>query len=66
MITFIFLTFLFFGSKGSPFDKNGNLINWWSDEILKRFNEKSNCFVNQYSSIYDADAKMNVFMRELY
>jgi hypothetical protein len=37
------------------------MVNLWSDEELQRFNDKANCFINQYGSIYDAGAKENVF-----
>jgi putative endopeptidase len=37
-----------FDDKGSKFDAQGNLVNWWSDAIRNRFNEKTDCIVKQY------------------
>jgi putative endopeptidase len=37
-----------YDDKGSKFDHNGQLNNWWSDEDRKKFMEKANYFVNEY------------------
>ncbi|RDD44025.1 Endothelin-converting enzyme 1 [Trichoplax sp. H2] len=39
-----------FDNIGGRYDKDGNLRQWWSDKILKNFNQKSQCLVNQYSN----------------
>jgi hypothetical protein len=44
--------------KGTKFDKNGNLINKWSDESTKRSYEKADCFVNEYNIITDETTKL--------
>lgn len=39
-----------FDDKGSQFDAQGNLVNWWTDDVRKRFTGKTDCVVNQYSN----------------
>ena len=39
-----------YDDKGSKFDHNGQLNNWWSEEDRKKFMEKANYFVNEYGS----------------
>jgi len=43
-----------FDSSGSSFDAQGNLRNWWAEEDRKKFDEKTNCLVNQFNS-YEVD-----------
>ena len=35
--------------KGSKYDLNGQYKNWWTNETLKKFEAKNECFVKQYS-----------------
>ncbi|XP_054153016.1 neprilysin-1-like isoform X2 [Oppia nitens] len=49
-----------FDDEGSQFDPNGNLINWWTQEIRKRFEQKADCFINEYSSIYVPEVDMHL------
>ncbi|KAK4879430.1 hypothetical protein RN001_007576 [Aquatica leii] len=37
-----------FDKTGQKYDKNGNLLKWWSDDSLASFEEKAQCFINQY------------------
>ena len=37
-----------YDDKGSQFDHNGQLNNWWTEEDRKKFMEKANYFVNEY------------------
>ena len=46
--------------SGSQYDGSGNLVNWWSKEVRQKFNEKAECFINQYSSYFDKEAQMHV------
>ncbi|XP_053316372.1 neprilysin [Spea bombifrons] len=39
-----------FDDTGKDRDENGNLINWWTEESLNKFNELSDCFVDQYGN----------------
>lgn len=41
---------------GRKYNKNGDLKNWWSASSNKAFEDKSKCFVDQYSS-YEAYGK---------
>lgn len=45
---------------GSQFDEYGNRRNWWSAEAAKRSKEKSQCFVEQYSSIVEPISGMHL------
>lgn len=49
-----------FDDQGSQYDPKGDLINWWSEKIHKRFEKKAECFIDEYSRIYDPEAKMNL------
>ena len=39
-----------YDDQGSHFDENGNMVNWWSEEDKKRFDEMANKVVALYSS----------------
>ncbi|KAL3192313.1 hypothetical protein MRX96_059132 [Rhipicephalus microplus] len=39
--------------SGKEYDGDGKHVNWWSDYATSKFNEKKNCFVEQYGSIFD-------------
>ncbi|CAG2181324.1 unnamed protein product, partial [Oppiella nova] len=49
-----------FDVRGVKFDSNGNLKNWFTEEAKEKFDEKSNCFVKQYSSEYVPEVDKNV------
>lgn len=38
-----------FDNTGSQYDETGKYNDWWSNETRKAFNEKTTCFVDQYS-----------------
>lgn len=38
-----------FDDQGREFDKDGNLRPWWNEEVIKRFQERAQCMVDQYS-----------------
>lgn len=42
-----------FDDQGSQYDEKGNLNNWWTEEDLKKFKEKTKLIVEQYSQ-YEA------------
>ncbi|GAB1605929.1 neprilysin-1-like [Argonauta hians] len=50
-----------FDDRGRQFDKEGNLRQWWSSDVIKRFTEKANCIESQYSnySVPEANMKIN-------
>ncbi|HEV2912472.1 MAG TPA: M13 family metallopeptidase [Pyrinomonadaceae bacterium] len=39
-----------FDDKGAQFDAEGNLLNWWTPEDLKKFNERTGCVVAQFDA----------------
>ncbi|HVR38351.1 MAG TPA: M13 family metallopeptidase [Thermoanaerobaculia bacterium] len=41
-----------FDDQGSQYDASGRLHNWWTDEDLKRFRERTDCVVNQFESFF--------------
>ncbi|XP_075976734.1 M13 family metallopeptidase neprilysin 5 [Anticarsia gemmatalis] len=41
-----------FDNFGRQFDKNGNMLPWWSNGTIDSFVNMTQCFVDQYSSYY--------------
>ncbi len=41
-----------FDDQGAQYDAQGRLSNWWSDEDLKRFQEKAACVVRQFDGYF--------------
>ncbi|KAG0276183.1 hypothetical protein BGZ95_007864 [Linnemannia exigua] len=39
-----------FDTSGSHFDSIGTLVNWWTNATLIAFNDKAQCFVDQYGN----------------
>jgi len=33
---------------GRQFDKDGNLVEWWSPAVVNNFKEKAQCIIDQY------------------
>lgn len=44
-----------FDDEGRKFDGNGNLKDWWQPEDGKRFEERTKCLVDEYSSFTAVD-----------
>ena len=40
--------FLFF--PGRQYDKDGNLKQWWDDEVITKFKEQAQCIIDQYGN----------------
>lgn len=49
-----------FDDQGRQYDSKGNLINWWSQEILDKFQSKAKCFIDQYGSIVEPKTGLKV------
>jgi predicted metalloendopeptidase len=47
--TKIFKAQLLYLIEGREYDKQGNLHQWWKNDTIKKFEEKKQCFVEQYS-----------------
>ncbi len=45
-----------FDDQGRQYDKDGNLINWWTEEDAKKFDERANVLVNFYDNIVVIDS----------
>ncbi len=41
-----------FDDQGAQYDAQGRLKNWWTDEDLKRFGERTACVVNQFEEYF--------------
>lgn len=39
-----------FDDRGRQHDKDGNLIQWWSDEVISSFEKRTQCLINQYGN----------------
>jgi endothelin-converting enzyme/putative endopeptidase len=44
-----------FDDQGRKYDAQGNLKNWWTDEDLKKFTERTDCLVNEYNGFVAVD-----------
>ncbi|XP_063995297.1 membrane metallo-endopeptidase-like 1 [Diachasmimorpha longicaudata] len=44
-------------SKGRRYDKNGDVVTWWSQSALDKYEERAQCYVNQYNNfiLYESD-----------
>lgn len=45
-----------FDDSGARFDANGNLVDWWTEEDLAKFTERSNGLAEQYDAIEVLDS----------
>ncbi len=49
-----------FDDEGRQFDAHGNLLDWWTEQDSKDFNERAQCLVNEYSGFTAVDnVKLN-------
>ena len=49
-----------FDDQGSQFDARGNLKNWWTDQDRKAFEDRAQCFVDEYAQFTAVDdVKLN-------
>lgn len=48
-----------FDNHGRHFDSKGRLLDWWSSATAEAFEQKSQCFVEQYSRFYILDPHKN-------
>ncbi|XP_065114436.1 phosphate-regulating neutral endopeptidase PHEX isoform X2 [Paramisgurnus dabryanus] len=49
-----------FDNNGRKYDKDGNLDQWWTNSSITRFNEKTQCMIDQYNGYYWMEAGLNV------
>ncbi|CAF1200289.1 unnamed protein product [Rotaria sordida] len=48
-----------FDDTGRQFDKDGNRISWWTNETIEKFNNRKQCFIEQYSNFSVPEINMN-------
>jgi endothelin-converting enzyme/putative endopeptidase len=48
-----------FDDQGRQFDAKGNLADWWTEADGKAFDQRSQCFVNQYGAYKVGDVNLN-------
>ena len=39
-----------FDSQGRHYDKDGNMVNWWSKQAAQEFTKRAQCLIDEYSS----------------
>ncbi|TDG43624.1 hypothetical protein AWZ03_009975 [Drosophila navojoa] len=44
-----------FDDSGRRFDKEGNMVEWWSNQTINEYVNRTECFVEQYSRYYLPD-----------
>uniref|UniRef100_A0A1I8P4T7 Peptidase M13 N-terminal domain-containing protein n=1 Tax=Stomoxys calcitrans TaxID=35570 RepID=A0A1I8P4T7_STOCA len=44
-----------FDDSGRMFDKNGNMVQWWSNETINEYVNRTECFIEQYKNFYLED-----------
>ncbi|XP_029037106.2 endothelin-converting enzyme homolog [Osmia bicornis bicornis] len=44
-----------FDNSGRHYDSDGNVRQWWTNETILRYNEKTDCFVNHYNNYYEVE-----------
>ncbi|XP_015784813.1 neprilysin-4-like [Tetranychus urticae] len=49
-----------FDDEGKQHDKDGNLRNWWSPGSTRRYNERAQCFIDQYDQMKDPETGLNI------
>ncbi|OCT94190.1 phosphate-regulating neutral endopeptidase PHEX [Xenopus laevis] len=49
-----------FDNNGRKYDKEGNLLSWWTSESEERFKNKTQCVVDQYNNYYWKQAGLHV------
>ena len=48
-----------FDDQGRQFDAHGNLADWWTEADAKAFDQRSQCFVNEYGAFKVGDVNLN-------
>ncbi|KAK2148688.1 hypothetical protein LSH36_487g03042 [Paralvinella palmiformis] len=53
-----------FDDRGRMFDKDGNLVQWWSEDVIHKFKQQAQCIVDQYSNYTVEEVGMNLNGRQ--
>lgn len=46
--------------KGRQFDGDGNLVEWWNEETISKFEQKAKCIIEQYGNYTDEQTMLSV------
>lgn len=49
-----------FDDKGRMFDKEGNLVQWWSNTVINSFKKHAQCIIDQYSNYTVPEVNLNL------
>lgn len=52
-----------FDDRGSLYDGNGNLLNWWQNDTRNAYLERVKCIIEQYSNYTDHQTGLKVSFR---
>ena len=56
-----------FSKLGRQRNKNGNTVNWWTDQTLANYLERAQCFIDQYSNYtVPSGSHVSVFLLSYY
>ncbi|XP_051153405.1 endothelin-converting enzyme homolog isoform X2 [Leptopilina boulardi] len=44
-----------FDNSGRQYDGNGNVRQWWTKDTIKKYKERTKCFVEQYNTFYEKE-----------
>jgi len=47
-----------FDNNGRHFDSEGNLRQWWTNETISEYSEKTQCFIDHYNTYYENEASI--------
>jgi endothelin-converting enzyme len=50
---------IIFVANGRYFDGHGNLNNWWEKGFARNFDERAQCFIDQYSQYHVGNGHIN-------
>ncbi len=43
------------------FDKDGNMVSWWTNETIDAFNKRKECIIKQYNDYTVTQINLQVF-----
>ena len=49
-----------FDDSGMQFDKEGNSVNWWAEDTFKKFKERAQCIIDQYSNFTNEETGLHL------
>lgn len=55
-----------FDDQGRQFDKEGNLVEWWQPETKKKYLERAQCIIDQYSNYTVKEVGLKVCQSSFY